>query len=68
MKITGLEAWRVDMKLDEPYTIAYETVDSVANVSQIVALDRAVLTERVGRVPEHKLDLVLYGIDVVLGR
>ena len=43
-------------------------VDSVANVSQIVALDRAVLTERVGRVSEHKLDLVLYGIDVVLGR
>ena len=43
-------------------------VDSVANVSQIVALDRAVLTERVSRVSEHKLDLVLYGIDVVLGR
>jgi len=43
-------------------------VDSVASVSQIVALDRALLTERTGVVPEHKLDLVLYGIDVVLGR
>ncbi len=32
MKITHIEAWRVDMRLSEPYTIAYETVDSVANV------------------------------------
>lgn len=42
--------------------------DSVANVSQIVTLDRDVLTDRVGSLPESKLDLVLYGIDVVLGR
>ena len=41
---------------------------SVANVSQIVALDRAVLVERVGHLPAAKLDLVLRGIDVVLGR
>jgi hypothetical protein len=33
-----------------------------------VALDRAVLVERVGKVPAAKLDLVLRGIDVVLGR
>jgi mRNA interferase MazF len=42
--------------------------DSVANVSQPVTLDRAVLTDLVGKLPDAKLDLVLYGIDVVLGR
>jgi mRNA interferase MazF len=42
--------------------------DSVANVSQIVTLDRDVLTERVGAIPPSKLELVLAGIDVVLGR
>ena len=42
--------------------------ESVANVSQIVALDRAVLIERVGKLPPEKVDLVLRGIDVVLGR
>ena len=42
--------------------------DSVANVSQIVAVDRSVLTEHVGRVPRAKLEFVLAGIDVVLGR
>ncbi len=41
---------------------------SVANVSQIVALDRGDLTERTGRVPARKLLLVLSGIDIVLGR
>ena len=42
--------------------------DSVANVSQIVTVDKAMLTERVGKIPERKLELVLAGIDVVLGR
>jgi mRNA interferase MazF len=42
--------------------------DSVANVSQIVTLDRSVFSERVGRLPETLLQLVLAGIDVVLGR
>ena len=42
--------------------------DSVANVSQVVTLDRATLTERVGRIPAPKLDLILAGIDIVLGR
>jgi len=42
--------------------------DSVANVSQVVTLDRTALTDRVGKLPEGKLDLVLYGIDVLLGR
>ncbi|MPZ91268.1 MAG: type II toxin-antitoxin system PemK/MazF family toxin [Actinobacteria bacterium] len=42
--------------------------DSVANVSQIVAIDRSVLSEHVGRVPRTQLELILGGIDVVLGR
>ena len=42
--------------------------ESVANVSQVVALDRDALTERVGRIASSKVDLVLRGIDVVLGR
>ena len=42
--------------------------DSVANVSQIVALDKASLTERVGKLSASKIELLLSGIDVVLGR
>jgi mRNA interferase MazF len=42
--------------------------DSVANVSQIVTLDRSALTERVGILPQSSLDLVLAGIEIVLGR
>ena len=42
--------------------------DSVANVSQVVALDRTLLEERVGRLPRARIDLLLAGIDVVLGR
>src|SRR4051812_13594207 len=37
--------------------------DSVANVSQIVSLDRTVLTERVAKLSRAKLELVLSGID-----
>ena len=42
--------------------------DSVANVSQVVALDRTLLEERVGRIAAAKIDLLLAGLDVVLGR
>jgi mRNA interferase MazF len=42
--------------------------DSVANVSRIVALDHATLTDRVGKISQAKLELVLAGIDIVLGR
>src|ERR1041384_2174513 len=37
--------------------------DSVANVSQIVTLDKSTLTNRVARLPRPKLALVLAGID-----
>ena len=42
--------------------------DSVANVSQVITLDRTLLEERVGRVSRAKLELVLSGLDVILGR
>ena len=42
--------------------------DSVANVSQLVTLDRNVLTERVGALPAKKLQLVLLGVDTMVGR
>jgi mRNA interferase MazF len=42
--------------------------DSVANVSQLVTLDRKSLAERVGVLPDKKLELVLSGIAIVLGR
>ena len=42
--------------------------ESVANVSQIVTIDRAQLSKRVGKLSSAKLDLILSGIDVVLGR
>jgi mRNA interferase MazF len=42
--------------------------DSVANVSQVITLDRSILVERAGRLPRAKVDLVLAGIDIVLGR
>jgi L-alanine-DL-glutamate epimerase-like enolase superfamily enzyme len=32
VRISRVEWWRVDMRLTEPYTIAYETVDRVSNV------------------------------------
>jgi mRNA interferase MazF len=42
--------------------------DSVANASQLVTVDRDALTERVGALSASSLELVLAGIDVVLGR
>ena len=42
--------------------------ESVANVSQLVTLEKSDLTERVGKLARSKLELVLSGIDVLLGR
>jgi mRNA interferase MazF len=42
--------------------------DSVANTSQLISLDRALLTEEVGKLSKRQLDLILSGIDIVLGR
>jgi mRNA interferase MazF len=42
--------------------------DSAANVSQVVTLDKASLTERAGKLSRAKLESILFGIDIVLGR
>ena len=42
--------------------------DSVANASQIITLDRELLTEEVGKLSKRQLELVLSGIDIIFGR
>ena len=42
--------------------------DSVANVSQIVTVDKAFFTSCVGKLPRLKLALLFAGIEIVLGR
>src|ERR1700685_4282686 len=49
-----------------PHKITGLAKDSIANVSQIVTLDRELLTECVGKLARGKLELVLAGIDVML--
>ncbi len=44
------------------------TKPSVANITQVIAVDRATLSEPVGRLAAPKLDLILAGLDLVLGR
>ena len=42
--------------------------DSVANVSQLVTLDRGALDEHVAKLSRRRVEMVLSGIGVVLGR
>jgi mRNA interferase MazF len=42
--------------------------ESVANVSQIVTLAKAQLTQRVGKLTARQMTMIFAGIDVVLGR
>lgn len=42
--------------------------DSVANVSQVITFDRNALTEPAGKLSLTKTELILSGIDIVLGR
>ncbi len=42
--------------------------DSVANVSQLLTVDKALLEDRVGRIGRRELELIFAGIDIVLGR
>ncbi|MBW2412048.1 MAG: dipeptide epimerase [Deltaproteobacteria bacterium] len=43
MRITSFEAWPVTMQLAEPYTIAYERIDSVTNIFLRVKTDRGII-------------------------
>ena len=51
-----------------PAKIAGLPSDSVANVSQLVSVDKELLTRRVGKLPRNTLYMLLAGIDLVLGR
>lgn len=42
--------------------------DSVANVSQLATVDRAFLRNHSGRLPASKIQAILRGVDVMLGR
>src|SRR5687768_18450444 len=42
--------------------------DSVANASQIVTLGRGLLTEETGKVSKRQLELILAGVDIIIGR
>jgi mRNA interferase MazF len=42
--------------------------DSVANVSQILSIDREFLGRRVGKISGSELQSIFAGIDIVLGR
>jgi mRNA interferase MazF len=42
--------------------------ESVANISQIVTIDKSFLTKRTGKLPTQKLALVLAGIGILLGK
>lgn len=42
--------------------------DSVANVSQLVTLDRSTLQEHVAKLPRSRVEAILSGVDTLLGR
>jgi mRNA interferase MazF len=42
--------------------------NSVANVSQLVTLDKSALSDRIGKLSKAKLNLVLDGINILFGR
>ena len=42
--------------------------DSVANVSLVTALDKQALTDRLRKIPRRRFELILSGIDTILGR
>lgn len=42
--------------------------DSVAIASQIITLDRELLTDEVGKLSKRQMELIFTGIDIVLGR
>jgi mRNA interferase MazF len=42
--------------------------DSVANVSQLLTVDKRQLTQRVGKIPKRQLEAIFSGIDLVMGR
>ena len=76
MKITRLEIWPVEMRLAEPYTIAYERVDATTNIflrletnTGIVGYGCAAPDKQVtGETPETVLKIYNNVIEPVLNR
>jgi mRNA interferase MazF len=67
--LTGNLAWAdAPGNLMLPARLTGLPKDSVANVSQVIAVDKSLLVERTGKIPRAKLDLLFSGLDVVLGR
>ncbi len=48
--------------------VAGLTRDSVANAAQLFAVDRAYLVDRIGKLSPKRLQQILTGIDIILGR
>lgn len=42
--------------------------DSVANVSQLVTIDKRQLTDRIGKVLKRQMEAIFSGIDLIMGR
>ena len=42
MKIKGVKTWSENLELTKPYSIAYETIDSVENVFVEIELDNVI--------------------------
>ena len=53
MKIIKIESWRADLKLQEPYTIAYESYDRVINVFLRIETDRGIIGYGCAAPDEH---------------
>lgn len=53
MKITKVEAWQADLKLEEPYSIAYETYDRVINIFLRIETDSGIIGYGCAAPDEH---------------
>lgn len=74
MKITNIDAWPVEMRLTEPYTIAYERIEKTTNIFIRIDTDKDIIgfgcaapdKQITGETPENMLqtlnDIVLPGI------
>ena len=49
-------------------SVSHLPKDSVVNVTQLITLDKSLLTQRVHKLPLEQLETVLTGLDRVLGR